>query len=241
VLGPALLRWIAVEDARSAERSANPQASNGGLPVARRRAPLVWGTAVALVAMAVGVALGREALGRGSDAGPKGPCDRPAATLAVDRSTRVVRAGAGLYACWPGARPVRLGPSAGPARPAALRIGGARVVYAEQRCGAGRAGCAVAIDVLRLADRRRFVRARFARSGPVTGLAVSPRGALGVMLGPRCARGPACGSGRLVLIDARGTRVADAGRALDTRSLAAARTTVLWRHGGRAASAELSG
>jgi hypothetical protein len=238
VLGPALLRWIAVEEAK-------PVTATEGAPAARARARrgLVASLAAAgILALSLGVAVGAAALGGDSGTGPaasraSGPCTAPGArTVAADGAGRVVRAGPSLFACRPGGGAQRLGAASGAARPIALRLAAGRVAYAVQDCAAG--SCSVAVRVLRLSDGRAFVRARFARSAPVAGLTVSPRGALAVMLAGRC-RG--CSPARVVLIDALGSRVADSGPALDAGSLAEAGTTVFWRHGGRAASARLSG
>jgi hypothetical protein len=241
VLGPALLAWIATEEPR-AER-AGATAAAGTVP-ARGRPRLAWaaaGGAIGLVALAAGMAVGDAVASRPAPGGT-GPCDRAgAATLAADGSARVVRAGRSLYACRPGAAALRVAPSAGSGRPADLTLAAGRVVYVPQACRPGTAACTVVVDVLRLSDGRRFARARFARSGPVRGLAVSPGGALAVMLGAACRDRPACAPARLALIDARGKRVADSGPALDTRSLAAAGTTVFWRRAGRAVSQQLSG
>jgi hypothetical protein len=241
VLGPALLRWIAVEESRPAP-AAVAGTPAGLAPVGR--GAIAFGAAAGILALSLGVALGAAALGGDDDgapsraaAGTPGPCAAPAArTLAADTAGRVVRAGAGVFACSPGGRARRLGPATGAARPVALRLAAGRVVYGLEGCG-GR-GCSVAVRVLRLSDGRAFVRARFTHSAPLAGLTVSPRGALAVMLAGSCA---GCSPARVVLIDARGTRVADSGRALDTGSLAEAGTTVFWRHGGRAVSAQLSG
>jgi hypothetical protein len=240
VLAPALLAWVAIEEPRTATAAA---AGAAATPAERppRRGWAAAGAAVGLVALAGGVAVG-DALGSRSDGRTAGPCERPGATtLAADGAVRAVRAGASLYACRPGARAMRFAPSAGRGRPADLRLAAGRVVWARQACGGGAAGCAVAVEVLRLADGRRLVRARFARSGPVTGLSVSPHGALAVMLGATCRGRPGCAPGRLVLIDAHGMRVADSGAALDTASLAAAGRTVFWRRAGRPVARQLSG
>jgi len=241
VLGPALLAWIVIEEP-AAERVA-ATAQTGATP-AHGTSRLGWaaaGAAVALVALAAGVAVG-DALGSRPRAATTGPCERAGATtLAADGSARVVRAGRSIYACRPGAAAIRVAASVGAGRPTAVTLKAGRVVYVPQACRPGAAGCAVDVDVLRLSDGHRFPRARFVHSGPVTMLAVSPRGALAVMLGAACRDHPACAPGRLVLIDARGTRVADSGPALDTASLAAAGTTVFWRHAGRPVSRQLSG
>jgi hypothetical protein len=243
VLAPALLRWIAIEESEQSGASAQARAKAPAPGTAPRAGRIAMTAAVALAAGAAGVALGAAALAGPSGATPRGPCDRPdARTLAAADAARVVRAGTGLYACRPGARPIRVASSTGTARPTQLRLAASRVVYAQQTCPRGAtAGCRVTVNVLRLSDGRRFARARFAQSGPVTGLDVSPRGALAVMLGARCRSAAACGSGRLVLIDARGTRTVDSGAALDTASLAGSGTTVFWRHAGRATSTQLSG
>jgi hypothetical protein len=237
VLGPALLRWIAVEEEKPAAASKPPPPAPSVRVPARR--VVASAAALGVLALAAGVAVGSAALGRDSGGRPavRGACAVPAArTLAADGANRVVRAGASLVACRPGAHPLPIAAATGAGRPTALRLAAGRVVYARQACVAR--GCAVAVHVLRLSDGRGLVRARFARSGPVAGLTVSPRGALAVMLGPRC---PGCGGARLVLIDARGTRVVDAGAQLDPATLAEAGTTVFWRHGARAESARLSG
>jgi hypothetical protein len=238
VLAPALLRWIAIEEVQIAA----PRSAPATTP-APRAGRMTMTAAAALAAVAAGVALGASAFAHRSGATPRGPCDRTdARTLAADDSARVVGAGSGLYACRANARPIRFAPDTGTARPTQLRLAASRVVYAQQTCPRGpTAGCLVTVNVLRLSDGRRFARARFAKSGPVTGLDVSPRGALAVMLAARCRNTAACGSGRLVLIDARGTRTVDSGAALDTTSLAGSGTTVFWRHAGRAASTQLSG
>jgi hypothetical protein len=223
VLGPALLRWIAVEESK-------PRADAPGAPAARtppRRGAILSGLAAAIVALSAGVAVGAAVRGGGTETRPapraSGPCTAPAAgTLAATAAGRVVRVGGSVFACGAGR--------------GAQRLGAGRVVYAVEGCG-GR-GCSVAVRVLRLSDGRAFERARFSRSPPLAGLTVSPRGALAVMLAGRCA---GCAPARVVLIDARGTRVADSGPALDPGSLAEAGTSVFWRHGTRAASARLSG
>jgi hypothetical protein len=239
ILGPALLRWIAVEEEKPAGAGPSPPPPGPRVRVPARRAAVASAAAVGLVALSAGVAVGSAALGHDSGARPavRGACAVPGArTVAADGANRVVRAGTSLFACRPGAHALRIAPATGAGRPTAIRLAAGRIVYARQACAAR--GCAVAVRVLRLSDGRGFVRARFARSGPVAGLTVSPRGALALMLGPRC---PACGGARLVLIDARGTRVADAGAQLDPTTLAEAGTTVFWRHGARAESARLSG
>jgi hypothetical protein len=75
------------------------------------------------------------------------------------------------------------------------------------------------------------VRHRFTGVGHVAAIAVSPRGALAVML-----RAPAA----LYLLDGHGTRVAAAGPRLDPGSLGSSGRTVSWRFGGRAAAARLT-
>jgi hypothetical protein len=237
VLGPALLGWIAVEQSE-------PPADAPKAPAARmppRRGAMVAGLAAGILALSAGVAVGAAVRGGSAETRPapraSGPCTAPAArTLAASAAGRVVRAGDSVFACGAGRRARRLGAAGGAARPVALRLGAGRVVYAVQGCG--RRGCSVAVRVLRLSDGHAFVRARFSGSAPLAGLTVSPRGALAVMLAGRCVR---CAPARVVLIDARGTRVADAGPALDPGSLAEAGTTVFWRHGTKAASARLSG
>jgi hypothetical protein len=240
VLGPALLRWIAVEEAKPA-----PAAAGGAAPGPRtplRRRAIATAVAGGVVALSLGVAVGAAARG-GDDAKSRaagaasGPCAAPPSrTLAADAAGRVVRAEGSLFACAAGRAPQRLGAATGATRPVSLRLAAGRVVYGREGCGAR--GCSVAIRVLRLADGRAFVRARFAGSAPLAGLTVSPRGAVALMLAGRCT---GCSPARVVLIDANGTRVADSGPALDAGSLAAAGPIVFWRHGGRPASARLSG
>jgi len=236
VLGPALLGWIAVEESKPAPARAGARGTRTPL---RRRA-IASGLAAAIVVLSLGVAVGAAAVGgdgrSGSAAGASGPCAAPSArTLAAGAAGRVVRFRAGVFACATGGRGHRLGATTGAARPVSLRLAAGRVVYGLERCRAR--GCAVTVRVLRLSDGRAFVRARFSRSPPLAGLTASPGGALALMLAGRCA---GCAPARVVLIDARGTRVADSGAALDAGSLAEAGATVFWRHGAHAASARLS-
>ena len=109
-----------------------------------------------------------------------------------------------------------------------MRSARGRVVYATSRCAGPR--CAAEVDVARLPDGHRFLRARFADGGPVTALAVSPRGAVAAMQ-----------RGRVWTVDGRGRRLVASGPGLDDRSLAGAGRTVYWRAGGAPASATLTG
>jgi hypothetical protein len=117
------------------------------------------------------------------------------------------------------------------------------VVFADQDCrGAARGKrCSVDLKVLRLTDRRVFLRGRFTRTGAVAAITVSPRGAIAVTFAAHCPRGRACAPARLYLIDARGTRLAASGASLDPGSLAERGTTVYWREAGHPHSARLSG
>jgi len=154
-----------------------------------------------------------------------------------------VRAGDTFFACFDASPPLALGTRRGAAGPTQFHLGFSRIVYADERCsGEGRAMvCSTRLMVARLADRRVFVRHRFEGGGPVSDVAISPRGALAVMVGGRCPAGTDCAPAQLYLMDARGPRVAAEGAGLDTRSLAAAGRTVYWRMDGRTASAQLSG
>ena len=157
-----------------------------------------------------------------------------AQVVAADASTRVLRAGRAFSACRPGGPSVALAARRSAPGPGHFVLTGSRVVFADETCRS--AGCSAAIEVLRVGqDSHPFVRHRF-RGARVSGIAVGPRGQLAVML-----RAQPAGAGRLYLLDARGTTLADSGPQLDPGSLAQAGDTVYWRSGGRAASTRFAG
>ena len=250
ILLPAALAWLGERSEIEAAAGAPEPGPARGSPPRRPFvvAPMV-AALIALVALGAGTALGSEVFARHARDSASRPvsaatCDVPgASTVAADGIGRVFRAGARFYACRVGERPVALATRRGSAGPVDFRLDAARVAFADLDCrrAARGEGCSADIKVLRLGEAHPFVRQHFAGTGPVEDIAVTPGGALAIMLRERCAQGIACGAGRLYLIDANGTRVADAGPTLDTASLAQAGASVYWRHAGRVAWARLSG
>ena len=219
VLVPAALAWMAVEEGEAPAAPAPAGAGGRGV---------VPALAAALLALAAGLVVGHEALGRSgvATATPAGaPARDPASPAAcIPAAGRVLHRGSALYACSDAGRLLALGPG----HVDVVRSARGRVVYATSRCAGPR--CAAEVDVARLPDGHRFLRARFADGGPVTALAVSPRGAVAAMQ-----------RGRVWTVDGRGRRLVASGPGLDDRSLAGAGRTVYWRAGGAPASATLTG
>jgi hypothetical protein len=235
IVVPAALGWFSAEVADEDAPSAAPDTSPSA-PAPARLAPVLVAGAVAL---AVGVAAGALAFAGGDTqanrpaaAASIAPCARPAAaTVAADEQARVVRAAGAFYAC-PRSGPSRwLTAAHGNPGPSNFQLGAGRAVFADQRCAGPAAPCDTRIVVTRLADGHRFVRHTFARAGHVSAIAISPHGALAIML-----RAPA----QLVLLDGHGTHIAAAGPGLDAGSLGSSGRTVYWRFDGRAATTQLT-
>ena len=227
VLVPAALAWMAVEEAGEAP-AAREAAAPARVPATTTRGGVVPVLAAGVLALAVGLAAGRAAFGGAGDgtptrcAPPQGrrrarrPARPPAgrSCIVTARSTPARRPGA-----WWRSVPVDVD---------VVRPAPHRVVYATSRCAGPR--CAAEVDVARLTDGHRFQRARFPDGGPVTALAVSPRGAVAAMQ-----------RGRVWTLDGRGRRLVASGPAVEDRSLAGAGRTVYWPRGGAPASATLTG
>jgi hypothetical protein len=249
VVIPAATAWLAPGGAPDAETAAD-----GAPVVAPRTAARIMLAAVILLGAgtAFGAAFGTfgrsdptpaRAAAAATAAGRAGPCATSAGTVvAAAGVTRVLHAGSTFVVCRGAVdpRPARLAAGSAAGRWVAFRVSGPRVIAARQRCaGAAQARrCDVEVDALRARAATPFVRLRLGATGPLTGLVVSPGGAIAAMVGPGCAGG--CAGPRLVLVDARGTRTVAAGAALDASSLAGHGTLVYWRDGGQAQSATLS-
>jgi hypothetical protein len=235
ILVPAAVAFLAegLEEERAGQAAAG--AAGGGRP-----APAAYRAALAvLVALGAGLAVGSQAFARHERervrVAASAACSPAGArVVAADASTRVLRTGGVFSACRPGGPTVALATGRSVPGPGHFVLSGSRVVFADEACGSGR--CSAAIEVLRVGqDARPFVRHRF-RDARVSAITVGPRGELAVML-----RAQPGGTGRLYLLDGRGTTLADGGPQLDPASLAGAGDTVYWRSGGRAASARFAG
>jgi hypothetical protein len=242
VLLPVAAAWIAAEEQRDQQAAAgldapaSPDIPPGARSGLRVLGALTTGGLVAVIALAHHPSASSHASAR-KPAPATTPCDDPAvSTVVADATAGVVRLGQRFYACTSSGQPVLLGAAGRRGGPAQFRLAAHRLVFAQDRCPAARS-CTSTVMTLRLGSAAGpFVRLRWPSTGGVAGLYVGPRATVAVMLRGRCAPVAPCGSARLYVQDARGTRLVATGPGLDARSLAGAGATVYWRDGGRAQS-----